>query len=128
MAEAGECMGTECGPAGEGTKNPGEETPCWAAEEGELDPRKPELGEGWGSMAGEGFMPGRGGGEAREKPVATGLATNPPPCPLVWSGAEIMHSEYRMYMKTSELCDDYCELKTIKHEEIHLLYKVYCQC
>lgn len=101
MADAGECMGTEWDPAGEGTKNPGEETPCWAAEEGELDPRKPEPGEGWGNMAGEGFMPGRGGGEAREKPVAAGLATKPPPCPLVCSGKELIHKIWDAYKDTS---------------------------
>lgn len=52
-----------------------------------MEPKKPEPGEGWGSIAGEGFMPGSGGGEAKEKPGCAGLATNPPPWPLVWDVA-----------------------------------------
>lgn len=49
-------------------------------------------------MAGDGFMPGKGGGEARENPVAAGLATKPPPCPLVCSGIQmVMLSIYEMH-------------------------------
>ena len=46
-------------------------------------------------MAGEGFMPGRGGGEAKEKPVCAGLATNPPPWPLVWRGGDTDYMIHR---------------------------------
>lgn len=94
--EAGECMGTECGPAGEGARNapgPGEATPCCWAAEGELEERKlvpappPLLGDVWGSMvAGEGLGLRIGGGDARENPLVAGLDTKPawppPPCQI----------------------------------------------
>lgn len=83
-AEAGECIGTEWGPNGEGARNPtGDATLYWGAE-GEFAPKNPELGDWWGNIAGEGFIPGREGGEAREKPLVAGLDTKPP-CPLVWN-------------------------------------------